>query len=1789
MNKITFSVLNIIMFVIIVFPLHAFYIDNAFGNAIHADSVKTAWSKSGVTDGVENISYTGIEYDITTLPTEWVGHAPYNAVNANANATDNAYAFTRAIRIMDSLSTNMKTLKIPQGTYNITGSLQLPPNIIIKGDGSGQTILNFIVPENPTWTAHCLNAFEMIDIDHTGIEDLTIQRFCLPNGGNDLHQYLIAPSHGGMDNSNNIFIRKSDQCWVTGVESIEPLRHHMEIDSCNNITVSGCYFDSARIRSGGGFGYGVQLLNGANQCLIENNIFHHNRHGVVFNDGSHYNVVAYNYIGDSECVSEWNPLGLPTIIIRSSYGDISLHGQNDEEGFPLTFQGPYNNLIEGNNCDILAVDTSHKENGVNNVFLRNRLKNDGLHICGEKDLDSHIVSALHDMFLIPSCWPVALAMIFSDLATTCSTCLIAKVNDPDLFADQPKQISINNWLQNNSWWKSQIMGYPYRQHSNHGQYEKVVRMKYIGFWGQWKEKTINDSHDGRQDFTYFRYAIDPDSNNPSYFKDEDWPYGPQSNINPAKRRWDSGGAIKTFSRTDPPGGKFVITTDSTFTGNLVVDAGTSLSLRPGVILKFTSGHGIIVNGGLEAIGTPAQPITFTNSDSVNIRLQGFIPNTVWDGMHVSGNAGSKPIITLSNCKFSHATDCALKLEHYEEATLDSCLFENNTGMGAISADDGNLVLTNTTFTDNTRSGEDYGGAALTLKSTIADIENCSFSENESHVKAGAIQITGTEGDSSTVNLTNCYFSNNFSEASSYAGCAINAEDYNGPINVVNCSFINQRKAIHSTLTQNMFISNSLFNNTKDPNDNLVIPNNTSTGYKYILESNYFALLNLGTISPVVTILDTIYTGNAGIILNEDEEQTGLFQTSKLVNTGNKDANLAALDILGHPRTIGRNIDIGAFETLKAEIRIDTLAVDFGDTPVVSDPSFAVKEYSLRIYNLGTYDLNLDSLSVPAGYTVETTSLVIPSAYIYHENVDTTSYEHDPDSNSSSYITLKIKFYPVNHKIDYQNKMITFTTNDSLNQHIAISVNGIGRAAQLSASCDTLQLADFPANNTPSFGDEYIKVWNSGNIPLVIDSLTAPKQFQYAITTVSPPGKSVISNKDINYHRGRAQQDFSSKRISEDSSVRLPALKPVSKIQKTKSNPSKSGSDLTWLNSGSLVLNPNDTVCVKVRYKPYEIKKYAGNLRFITNDSYQAIHEIYIEGHGDTLVVSKNPIPPEVSGNITSDTLWVCPEIQVMDSVKVANGKTLTISPFHRSIKIKTEPHIGFIVEGNLHVTNLADSIVTFTAVDPNAGWWGIQFRNNLYGSSNFNHTILEYGTSNLRPITSGGIISAHDYGILSLNYCSLRHNHATGNGGAISTQNSVISVNHCAFTNNSAMNGGALSYTAIANSQSQISYSSFSDNTSTKSGGALFLTGIGEISLYTDTFNQNLSAKGGAIEFYEKANRSLITNCTFTENNASLKGGAINAEKSSFTLNSNNHFNANHSYISGGAVNAEKCQVSSENDIYSDNYSAIGGAFALNSCEYLVRNSTLSENSASSNGGGICVSDSSTMIYTSPDTLVCEKNIHSNVIKTNFAIGNGGGIYISETCDFHGNALEDNEAANGGGAYIIAGNIAFDSNTVAGNIAEHGCGLFIEDNAINMTNTLIWENGSETDKPIFLEHASQVNLTNCNIPPLGFEGTPASITKINCLSIDPQFEKHFSTNCFPAYALSKVSKCVNAGLPGTFVPSGETDANNSLRITDQHGTEIIDIGAYEFQFIRLHCCLMTIYQFLLIHQQQRVN
>ena len=150
----------------------------------------------------------------------------------------------------------------------------------------------------------------------------------------------------------NIYMEFAAQCWLTGIESDTTNFAHVQIGSCTNIEVKGSYFHGSFGFGANGKGYGVSGEYSSGECLIENNVFGRLRHAMIFQTGANGNVIGYNFSRGAFRL-ESAPQNL--------VGDIVLHGNY-----------PYANLFEGNICENIVIDASHRINGPLNTFFRNR-------------------------------------------------------------------------------------------------------------------------------------------------------------------------------------------------------------------------------------------------------------------------------------------------------------------------------------------------------------------------------------------------------------------------------------------------------------------------------------------------------------------------------------------------------------------------------------------------------------------------------------------------------------------------------------------------------------------------------------------------------------------------------------------------------------------------------------------------------------------------------------------------------------------------------------------------------------------------------------------------------------------------------------------------------------------------------------------------------------------------------------------------------------------------------------------------------------------------------------------------------------------------------------------------------------------------------------------------------------------------------------------------------------------------------------------------------------------------
>ena len=244
---------------------------------------------------------------------------------------------------LQSNSGGFSIVFFPGGTYRITSVLSLPSNTVIKGSGADISILYFDHYDH----ALMINSENV----NTGIEDIKLTRLA-----DEQHQKYY------------IIINGVNNCWIRGVESYLGNSHHISLNECHNIEISGCYINECTNYGGGGNGYGIALANETHSSLIENNVFRQTRHAIVTGGKCHRNVVGYNasyepHTTTSGGLGEWVT------------GDIELHGNSSNPGPDM---GAYENLFEGNYFNWIWIDAYWGDNGRHNTFFRNMARQGGL-------------------------------------------------------------------------------------------------------------------------------------------------------------------------------------------------------------------------------------------------------------------------------------------------------------------------------------------------------------------------------------------------------------------------------------------------------------------------------------------------------------------------------------------------------------------------------------------------------------------------------------------------------------------------------------------------------------------------------------------------------------------------------------------------------------------------------------------------------------------------------------------------------------------------------------------------------------------------------------------------------------------------------------------------------------------------------------------------------------------------------------------------------------------------------------------------------------------------------------------------------------------------------------------------------------------------------------------------------------------------------------------------------------------------------------------------------------------
>lgn len=385
--------------------------------------------------------------------------------------------------------------------------------------------------------------------------------------------------------------------------------------------------------------------------------------------------------------------------------------------------------------------------------------------------------------------------------------------------------------------------------------------------------------------------------------------------------------------------------------------------------------------------------------------------------------------------------------------------------------------------------------------------------------------------------------------------------------------------------------------------------------------------------------------------------------------------------------------------------------------------------------------------------------------------------------------------------------------------------------------------------------------------------------------------------------------------------------------------------------------------------------------------------------------------------------------------------------------------------------------------------------NNAVGNGGFmyvtNSTVSINGTSVIGDLNDsskgntavgGAGIYASSNSNIVLSGVNFGYNTSTGSGGAIYIyQSASFTAENCIIEHNSANYGGAV---IVYGAEATFEHCSFSNNTASSWGGAFYIReGAGDnpfsslISVITCSFDNNTSNYGGAI--YLNTNcRLSISNSTFS-NNSALSGGAIfNSSGNSFIINGS-VFNGNISTeAEGGAIVVKNSSLTVNNTEFTNNTAATnGGAIYANGSTINGDNNTFTGNTANSDtyGGGA--------IYSTHSTITI-----SNSTFTGNTARNGGAVagYTNSNIYLTNIIAESNTATSAGGfAYINISYINIQSDngdciigsandSSKGNSAPGGGAIYLDSNSTGIITNVVfgYNNATSSGGAIYCKHST---------------------------------------------------------------------------------------------------------------------
>ncbi len=321
-----------------------------------------------------------------------------------------------------------------------------------------------------------------------------------------------------------------------------------------------------------------------------------------------------------------------------------------------------------------------------------------------------------------------------------------------------------------------------------------------------------------------------------------------------------------------------INTDTTWTasnspyvvsGNVVVSSGVTLTIEPGVTVKFDIGKSLQVDGALIAKGSSAERITFTKNGSDNwgyILFNDSSKDAQFDATSGSYTSGS----TLEYCIIEYAggvsvsNNGAVRVDN-AHPFINYCTINTNSVPGIYAWNiSGTLKITNSSSTNNTGNGI-YISSSSSGKITIS---NNTVTNNIASSNGGGIYCNG-----GTKTISNNTVSNNkASSTSTIYGGGIYCRDGTNAISgntISNNSVSTHGGGVSCYGGTNTISNNTITNNTADDDGGGIlcdsttatVSNNTITGNIASDTGGTYAGGGIAAWSSTVTISNNTISNN----------------------------------------------------------------------------------------------------------------------------------------------------------------------------------------------------------------------------------------------------------------------------------------------------------------------------------------------------------------------------------------------------------------------------------------------------------------------------------------------------------------------------------------------------------------------------------------------------------------------------------------------------------------------------------------------------------------------------------------------------------------------------------------------------------------------------------------------------------------------------------------------------------------------------------------------------------------